>query len=183
MGSHRVQTPLDTQPEIAALVGRYVGQFNVLEQTLVGFCELLTGMSQPHGRIVFGGMMVQQKCRTLKALTLATLTREEGAPILALLKRINDEIEDRNDIAHQIYAARDGASLTTIDPRSVKFGTLTKEEAEKQVDRLSELSADLQQEKLKWAFSGHDFTPLVIKEAQAKERAAPHKTVRGVGVA
>ena len=143
----KVQIPLDTNPEIAAALGRFVGHFAMVEQCLIGILGRLLGVNQPRAQIVYAkfislttklGLMQELAEHFVADGTL----KDELVSLLAKATKLNKR---RNTYIHSAWAAGNNASSLArlnADRRAPEIVTAAR--IQQDVDEVAELSARFQ---------------------------------------
>lgn len=157
-----MQTPLDSQPKIAELVGRYVGQFNVLEGLVQQLCATICRLNQPLADAIFREQMMGQRISVLEALMKATIKSDDEKEAWEILARIKIANSQRNDFAHRLYLAGGADGVTLYDRKKGRSAKLDEQTAAQALEEIALLNGAVTDLYLKWVTERRDFRPLVF---------------------
>jgi hypothetical protein len=151
-----LQIPMDSTPEIAAALGRFVAHWGILEGEIKNILEILCGLDQFRGSILYDTFpALGQKLGMLERLTHAFVEDGEGkAKLLHFIGTARGLMGIRNDLVHAVWGVGgDGNSLTLFPislpdnkKKRVKDAKgLTSQDIQNETEKVRTLSFDIQQ--------------------------------------
>lgn len=150
------QIPMDSSPEIAAALGRFVAMWGILEGEMKSILEILCGLDQFRATIIFDTFpALGQKLGMLERLTYAFVEDGEGkTKLLHFIGTASSLMGIRNDLVHAVWGAGMDANSLTRFPISLPDNKkkrlkgakgLTTQDIQSETEKVRALSFDVQQ--------------------------------------